>query len=356
MVCGIATEFENNNSDDSQTDSPKDRNYYINKNKTYQHNFVAENIDKEEENVTQESVCLHSLYSGYVVIKCLTPHNMEIKKKKYKLECYEMGHHIKIIDYKSNNLNQNYIYPVEQLMNLPPIFIDGDRISKRDPNVDIIFGVIHFIRMLKELNIEFKLMEILIISGIPINNAFWNGYYLSIGCGDGSPRTMNPLVSLDIIAHELTHALTEQICNLEYCKESGALNESISDIMGVCLEYYVFKNIIKKRSFEYIEDTSASWSIGENVLIGGLRNMADPWEHEQPRLINDRYYHTNSSDFYGVHINSGIPNYLFYRMTSVRPFYDCVKMFIDALYMARVRIGFVEFFNLLPYFGFNIIA
>ncbi|MBK7683900.1 MAG: M4 family metallopeptidase [Bacteroidetes bacterium] len=68
------------------------------------------------------------------------------------------------------------------------------------------------------------------------NNAFWNGSVMTYGDGDGS--TFSPLTELDIIGHELTHGVTSNTSNLVYSYQSGALNESFSDIFGVTIDFY----------------------------------------------------------------------------------------------------------------------
>ncbi|HQR35193.1 MAG TPA: M4 family metallopeptidase, partial [Blastocatellia bacterium] len=68
------------------------------------------------------------------------------------------------------------------------------------------------------------------------NNAFWNGSYMTYGDGDGT--NYSPLVSLDIAGHEMTHGVTERTANLVYSGESGALNESMSDVFGAMVERY----------------------------------------------------------------------------------------------------------------------
>jgi Zn-dependent metalloprotease len=82
------------------------------------------------------------------------------------------------------------------------------------------------------------------------NNAFWNGAVMTYGDGDGS--TFSPLTELDICAHELTHGVTEYSSNLVYSYESGALNESFSDIFGVAVDFYA-------------KPTLANWLIGDLI-------------------------------------------------------------------------------------------
>src|SRR5262245_10749917 len=67
--------------------------------------------------------------------------------------------------------------------------------------------------------------------GVEFNNAFWDGQVMVFGDGDGRIFT-DFTKSLDVIAHELTHGVTEHTAGLEYHNQSGALNESMSDVFG----------------------------------------------------------------------------------------------------------------------------
>ncbi|MBC8123513.1 MAG: M4 family peptidase [Gemmatimonadaceae bacterium] len=132
------------------------------------------------------------------------------------------------------------------------------------------------------------------------NNAFWNGTQMAYGDGDGV-NFIELSGDLDVVGHELSHGLTEATSNLVYDTESGALNESFSDILGTLIE------------FDY---GSGNWTIGEDVTPGdnGIRNMANPNEDGQPSHYADLY--TGSDDNGGVHINSGIPNHWFYLLVN----------------------------------------
>ena len=69
-----------------------------------------------------------------------------------------------------------------------------------------------------------------------LNNAFWTHNLIAFGDGNNN----NPLVELDVVAHELTHGVTQYEANLQYYYESGALNESFSDIFGKAVEFDTF--------------------------------------------------------------------------------------------------------------------
>ena len=134
------------------------------------------------------------------------------------------------------------------------------------------------------------------------NNAFWNGSQMVYGDGDGT--TFAPLAkSLDVVAHELTHAVTGSTAGLVYKNESGALNEAMSDVFGAATEAYKDGAI-----------TADTWKIGEDVYTPGtsgdaLRYMNDPALGGDYDYYPTRYVGT--SDNGGVHWNSGIQNLAF---------------------------------------------
>ena len=123
------------------------------------------------------------------------------------------------------------------------------------------------------------------------NNAFWNGQQMVYGDGDGVQ--FRPLSgALDVVAHELTHAVTERTAGLEYQYQSGALNESISDTFGVFLD---------KGDYLMGEDVYTPQKSGD-----ALRSMSNPTLYGQPDNMSN--YVNTTSDNGGVHTNSGIPN------------------------------------------------
>ena len=161
-------------------------------------------------------------------------------------------------------------------------------------------------------------------SGKAMDNASWNGKFISYGNGD---LVFKPLAgSLDVAGHEMTHGVVEKTAGLEYNGQSGAIDESMSDIFGCMID-------------------STNWTIGESILknttyfkSGAMRSLKDPhnggkslndmgW---QPKHMSEYYY--GSEDDYGVHINSGIPNYAFYLLAnSTVGRYNASKIFYRAL-------------------------
>ena len=149
------------------------------------------------------------------------------------------------------------------------------------------------------------------------NNAFWDGQQMVFGDGDGVLFT-DFTGSLDVIAHELAHGVTEHVAGLEYHNQSGALNESMSDVFG---------SLVKQWSLRQTAD-QADWLIGAEVFTPGveadaLRSMKAPGtaydnddfgKDPQPDRMSKfvQLPDTDEGDWGGVHINSGIPNKAFH--------------------------------------------
>lgn len=149
-------------------------------------------------------------------------------------------------------------------------------------------------------------------------NAFWDGQQMVFGDGDG--EIFNSFTdSVDVIGHELTHGFTQFTAGLTYVAQSGALNESVSDVFG---------SLVKQHLRGETAD-QADWLIGEGLFTDqvqgvALRSMKAPGtayddpqlgKDPQPATMDDYQDlpHDEQNDNGGVHINSGIPNHAFYR-------------------------------------------
>lgn len=156
--------------------------------------------------------------------------------------------------------------------------------------------------------------------GRDFNNAFWNGKQMVFGDGDNI-IFRDFTRSLDVVGHELAHGVTEFTSGLEYHTQSGALNESFSDVFGSLVKQYARKQNVSQ----------ADWLIGAEIMAPGingvaLRSMKDPGSaYDDPRLGGKDPQPKHMSDYMdlpdddendngGVHINSGIPNFAFYRL------------------------------------------
>jgi Zn-dependent metalloprotease len=143
------------------------------------------------------------------------------------------------------------------------------------------------------------------------DNAFWDGHQMVFGDGDGIVFNRFT-VSLDVIGHELTHGVTGSEVNLSYTGQSGALNESVSDVFGSLVKQYALKQTANE----------ADWLVGAELLTfkdQALRSMKAPGTAydnkvlgKDPQPADMQHYIYTAHDNGGVHINSGIPNRAFY--------------------------------------------
>lgn len=147
------------------------------------------------------------------------------------------------------------------------------------------------------------------------NNAFWDGHEMVFGDGDNRVFT-NFANSLDVTAHELTHAVVQFTAGLIYNGQSGALNEHFADAFGVTIRQY-YAN-------QHNTPATANWLVGDTIMgptLRGqaIRNMKAPGTAynnslmgKDPQPDNMKNYYKGTADNNGVHINSGIPNKVFY--------------------------------------------
>jgi Zn-dependent metalloprotease len=139
-----------------------------------------------------------------------------------------------------------------------------------------------------------------------LNTAFYLGNGVII-YGDGDGITEGPLVSLDVAGHELTHGVLQESANLIYKGESGALNESFSDIFGESVERWV--------------EGEGDWLIAADAILEGAlyrRSMIDPNSREHPDTYRGNFWAPTGPqdpDNGGVHINSGVQDYWFYLLS-----------------------------------------
>jgi hypothetical protein len=147
------------------------------------------------------------------------------------------------------------------------------------------------------------------------DNALWNGQQMIYGDGDGT-KLRGFANAIDVIGHELTHGVTQFTAQLPYQGESGALNESLSDVFG---------SMVKQWSKGQTVD-QADWLIGADLITPSfsgraLRDMANPGtayddpdfgKDRQPAHMRDYVHMPPTDDYGGVHVNSGIPNKAFY--------------------------------------------
>ncbi|HEY0101715.1 MAG TPA: M4 family metallopeptidase, partial [Pyrinomonadaceae bacterium] len=146
--------------------------------------------------------------------------------------------------------------------------------------------------------------------GNAYKGAFWDPNRKTMNYGDGDGVLLSPLVALDICGHEMTHGVTQHTANLVYAGESGALNESMSDVFGTMIE-------------RFARPATWNWKAGEDVYTPGtpgdaIRYMDNPRldgqspDHYSQRLHPGFCTPDPRNDNCGVHYNSGIANHAFY--------------------------------------------
>lgn len=144
-------------------------------------------------------------------------------------------------------------------------------------------------------------------------NAFFNGEYLVFGQGDGVVFGDFTL-SLDVAVHEMGHQMVARGPALVYQGQSGALNEHLADVFGICAQ-------------QYAQGSTVDWRLGQEILLdegSAIRDMRMPGQAydndvlgKDPQPSHMREYVYTRHDNGGVHINSGIPNRAFALFTEV---------------------------------------
>lgn len=182
--------------------------------------------------------------------------------------------------------------------------------SRNEVAGDVHYGASAFYDMMKD-NFSWigldgqgsELKSVLHFSGKYWVNASWDGEKARFGNGDCDQY--DPLTTLDIVGHEFVHGFTDFTSDLVYRNESGALNESLSDIFGKALEYYY-------------DRSRFNWLIGDRIRksegVNVIRSMEDPHDRFDPKFYGGNYWISGLSDNGGVHSNSGVLNHWFYLL------------------------------------------
>lgn len=144
------------------------------------------------------------------------------------------------------------------------------------------------------------------------NNAFYNGSVLTYGRGTpGHPLFPTPVASVDVVSHEIAHALTENYGGgLTYYGESGALNEAYSDMISAAVSEHIL-------TYSTLPAANDPFIIGELSTPGGLRSMQNPNSQNHPDTYQGNFWAPiTGPDNGGVHTNSSVINYWFYLASS----------------------------------------
>jgi bacillolysin len=132
------------------------------------------------------------------------------------------------------------------------------------------------------------------------DNAYWDGSAMNYG--KRSTGAAGGVTGIDVTGHELTHGVTQSESNLNYSKEPGAMNESMSDIFGKSVQFWS-------------KPSDVNWKLS-NDMNWIIRDMSNPNAEGQPDTYKGTYWATSSADNYGVHTNSGVGNFMFYLLVT----------------------------------------
>lgn len=151
--------------------------------------------------------------------------------------------------------------------------------------------------------------------GVDYDNAFWDGYRMTYGDGASTStyRTTYFSADLDVVGHEMTHGVISNTnADLTYHNQPGALNESLADTFGILVETYEKYGVATGGTWQF---NIGDWLIGDEICYSSypydaFRSMSNPGLYNQPDTMSEyrNYSDTESQDWGGVHINSGIPN------------------------------------------------
>ncbi|NFM77730.1 peptidase M4 family protein [Clostridium botulinum] len=227
-----------------------------------------------------------------------------LKDNNRKIYIYDLKNQVNDTDLENyltwypGNHNEALMGRSELVSNSNNNFVDNDKVNSVDAYVNMGKSYDYYKNKLSRNSIDNKGMDVKGFVHVDKNlgNAFWYGPYDSMFFGDGDGVYFSPLAkSLDVVGHELSHGVTNKQSDLNYENESGALNESFSDIMGTAVEG---KNFV----------------LGEDCWIAGgvMRDMENPSRGGQPAHMKDYSYKSMDDDNGGVHTNSGIINHAAY--------------------------------------------
>lgn len=180
-------------------------------------------------------------------------------------------------------------------------------------------------------------MFLTVVNVKDLDNAFYSGeFYLA---GNGKDMFL-PMVSIDVVGHEIAHGVVQNTAGLEYKGEPGALNEGMADVLGTGFEYYLYNKLNGNSRDDDNILGEFDFDIGEDQAKKGrrLRNMEDPFiaPRPQPKVYKGQYWGdttdtSEQNDYGSVHVNSGVWNYAYFLVQkaigmdlALQCFYKCL--------------------------------
>lgn len=265
--------------------------------------IVVIDLNRDVKFTTQSLGKGKSRYSGDVTF------NTKQYADGFRLEAEQGKYNVPIVTWNMNHAENASDEVITEFIDEDNIWNELHNKNNDEVAIDIHWGmqktIDYYAEKFNRNSVDNKGMTIIGLAhlGTNVENASWTGGWAQFGDGNNTPY-----VGLGITAHELTHAVTQFSAGLIYRGESGAMNESFSDIFGISVEFYVGKDSKKD-----------IWMLGNELYThGSMRNMANPKAQGQP----DTYGGINwvnplnvGYDNGGVHFNSGITNYWFYLLT-----------------------------------------
>jgi Zn-dependent metalloprotease len=176
------------------------------------------------------------------------------------------------------------------------------------------------------------------------NNAFWDGSQMTFGDGDGV-IFVDFTKSLDVAGHEMSHGVVQYTANLVYSGQSGALNEHYADAMGIAIKQYALGQTAQ----------TSDWLVGADIMGPQLQGMAirsmkapgtaynHPLLGRDPQPDNMANLYTGAADNRGVHINSGIPNKVFFMVSIGITTMSTAKLWFETLKVLKPATNFKGF-------------
>lgn len=272
------------------------------------------------------------MYDGYTFFSHLP--SLEISRDEAEKICYMQNSNIIVRDARDqhaishfaceeSNAKHNNVYWNESFDSANQAFSPANDALYQAGQVLEVYSQVIETPMLKDPEGQAMMLNVHVHENM--ENAYWNDFDLDIHFGDGGDR-FYPLVSLGIMAHELSHGFTSQNSGLVYEGQSGGLNESFSDMAA--------------KAAEFVMNKQNNWTIGEEISKDGtaLRYMNNPRldcigvpRGSMCSIDNAKNY----SPILDVHYTSGVFNKAFYLL-STAPGWDPLKAF-TVMTQANVR-------------------